>query len=168
MSEEALVAIILVPILAIVFWIIYRGHTRGKSVIKKFMEAGQARDVEAAHACWSAECATKGEIARLIESSHDLFTGYKHLTIRSMSGSRTISSSCYSMEGSIIYDGHKRLPFKARLVEEDGVFGITSMQIGSTRMMDVVKSPSISLGGPPGPVVKGPSISLGGPPGAGS
>jgi hypothetical protein len=83
---------------------------------------------------------TDEEIAEFIASNYELFAGHKRLTIISMSGFGGYSSSYYSREGPIIYTGHRGLPFRARLVEENGVFGITSMQIDSTetRMAKII------------------------------
>ena len=72
------------PLYAIyyVIKILKRSHSELKSVITGFMEAGTARNVEAAYACWSPQCATKEEITELIKSSYDdVFAGYKRLTI---------------------------------------------------------------------------------------
>jgi len=152
MPREGLVVIILIPaiaiIIAIVYWVIRRNLSKGQPVIKKFMEAGVEKDVETAYACWSPQCATREEIAQLIERTYELFGGYKRLAF---SSGRTCGSDHYSMGGSIIYSGRRRLSFEARLVKENGVFRITSVQIGSTGMMDIMKSPSVSLGGPLGP-----------------
>jgi hypothetical protein len=152
MPREGLVAIILIPtimtVIAIAYLVIRRNLSKGQPVIKKFMEAGVAKDVETAYACWSPQCATREEITQLIERTYELFGGYKRLAFSSMS---TCGSAHYCAGGSIVYSGRRRLSFEARLVEENSVFGITSMQVGSTGMIDIVKSPSVSLGGPPGP-----------------
>jgi hypothetical protein len=134
----------------VLFWI-FRQHSGLKSVIKKFMEAGAARNVEAAYACCSLQSAAKEEIAELIESSSDVFAGYERLTIRGSQSQSDGGSTKAYVSGAIIYIGGKRLPFKASLVKENGVWKITSMQIGSTEKVDIVKRLSISLGGPPGP-----------------
>jgi len=160
MPEEAIAAItviICVSTLAVTIWLVRWWHSRFKSVIAEFMKAGAARNVEAAYACWSPQSATKEEIAELIKSSYyDVFSGYERLTIRSSGGGGSVSingvhSTGFSVDGSIIYTDGKRLPLKAQMAKENGVWMITSMQIGSTRMMDMVKRISISLGGPPGP-----------------
>jgi len=125
--------------------------------------------VEAAYACWSSQCATKEEIAELIESSYDVFAGYERLSIKSL-GTRSVAGipdvadvtditdvtegtkvTEGDVGGAIIYTGGKRLPLKAQLAKENGVWKIISIQIGSTKMMDIVRRLSISLGGPPGP-----------------
>jgi len=139
----------LFPLYAI-YYAIKRQHSELKSVITKFMEAGVARNVEAAHACWFSPCATKEEIAQLIESSRDVFTGYERLSINSLEtrsvadipGVTDVIAGTNVTEGTkvtegaaggaIIYTGGKRLPFKARLVKEDDVWKITSIKIGST------------------------------------
>ena len=145
-----------VTILAVTIWLVRWWHSRFKSVITEFMKAGEARNVEAAHACWSSQCATKEEIAELIKSSYDVFAGYERLTISSSEGGGSVSingvhSTGTSVRGAIIYTSGKRLPLKAQMAKENGVWIITSMQIGSTKMMDIVRRLSISLGGPPGP-----------------
>ena len=155
-----------VAILAVTIWLVRWWHSRFKSVITEFMEAGAARNVEAAYACWSSQCATKEEIAELIESSYDdVFAGYERLNISGSEGGGSVSingvhSTGTSVRGAIIYaaasgpiihTGGKKLPFKAQLAKENGVWKIISIQIGSTKMVDIVRGPSISLGGPPGP-----------------
>jgi hypothetical protein len=160
MPEEVLVPlvilIVVVTSVGIILGFMFPKFLGLQSVIEKFMEAGAARNVEAAHACWFSQCATKEEIAELIESNYDLFAGYKRLTIYSTSGGGSVnidgvSSAGFSVEGAVIYTGGKRLPFKAQLAKENGVRKIISMQIGSTEKVDIVKRLSISLGGPPGP-----------------
>jgi hypothetical protein len=140
-----------------------------KSVITGFMKAGVARDVGAAYACWSPRSATEENAAELIESSYDVFAGYERLSIKSL-GTRSVASISDIADvtditdvtegteviegdvgGAVIYTGGKRLPLKAQLVKENDVWKITSMQIGSTKMMDIVRRLSISLGSPPGP-----------------
>jgi hypothetical protein len=136
----------LFPLYAI-YYSIKREWSEVKLVITEFMEAGEARNVEAAHACWFSPCATKEEIAELIESSRDVFTGYERLSINSL-GTRSVADipdvadvtdvtagtkvTEGDVGGAIIYTGGKRLPFKARLVKEDDVWKITSIKIGST------------------------------------
>jgi hypothetical protein len=140
------------PLYAI-YYAIKRQRYELKSVINKFMEAGVARNVEAAHACWYPQCATKEEIAELIESSRDVLTGYERLTINSLgtrsvagipdvtditdviAGTKVTEGTKFTegdVGGAVIYTGGKRLPFKARLVKEDDVWKITSIKIGST------------------------------------
>lgn len=149
------------PLYAI-YYAIRRQHYEFKSVINKFMEAGATRNVEAAHACWYPQRATKEEIAELIESSRDVFAGYERLSINSL-GTRSVESISDFTDvtegtkvtegdvgGAVIYTGGKRLPLKAQLVKENDVWKITSMQIASIKMMDIVRRLSISLGGPPG------------------
>jgi hypothetical protein len=152
----------LFPLYAI-YYSIKKGWFDVKSVITGFMKAGVARNVEAAYACWSPQCATKEEIAELIESSYDVFAGYERLSIKSLgqrshAGILDVADVTEGTEvtegdvgGAIIYTGGRRLPLKAQLAKEDDVWKITSMQIGSTKLMDTVRRLSISLGGPPGP-----------------
>ena len=140
----------------LVFFWIYRRHSGLKSVIKKFMEAGAARNVEAAYAYCSLQSVAKEEIAELIGGNYDVFAGYERLTIDSSEGESGVSitgvrSVGSRVRGAIIYTGGKKMPFKASLVKENDVWKIISMQIGSTEKVDIVKRLSISLGGPPGP-----------------
>ena len=118
-----------------------------KSVITEFMEAGAAKNVEAAYACCSPQSLTKERIAELIESSYDVFAGYERLSINSL-GTRSVSgisdvtditdvfegtkvTEC-DVGGAIIYTGGKKLPFTAQLVKENYIWKITGVQIGST------------------------------------
>jgi len=105
-----------------------------KAVIMEFMEAGAAKDVEAAYACWSPQWATEEEIAEFIESSYDdVFTGYERLTIHQRIGQSIAGiTTCY-VSGSIIYTGpgDPRLSFQASLVKDnDGCWKITDIYIG--------------------------------------
>ena len=150
----------LFPLYAI-YYAIKRQHSDFKSVISEFMKAGVERNVETAYACWSPQYATKEEVAELIESNRDAFMGYERLSINSL-GTRSVESISDVADftagtqvtegdvgGTISYTGGKRLSFKAKLLEENGIWKITSMQIGWTDMMDKVKRLSIRLGGPP-------------------
>jgi hypothetical protein len=147
-----------------------RQRTEVEWVITEFMEAGAARNLEAVYACWSPQSVTKEEIAGVIERSDKVFAGYERLSIDSL-GKRSVAGvpdvadvtnitdvtegtgvTEGDVGGAIVYTGGKKLPLKAQLVKENDVWKIISMQIGSTKMMDIVKRLSISLGGPLGPV----------------
>jgi len=169
MGVAIIVAVSVVVIGAAVYYALKalkRRHSEVKSVITEFMEAGAAKNVEAAYACCSPHSFTKERIAELIKSSYDVFAGYERLSIKSL-GTRSVSGISDVIDitdvfegtkvtegdvgGAIIYTGGKKLPFTAQLVRENYIWKITGIQIGSTEMMGIVRSLSISIGGPPGP-----------------
>ena len=132
------IAIILGVIVGIVFLFAWRmGQERSgfESVIKKFMEAGAARNMGAAYDCWSPHSATEENIAEFIESSYDVFAGYEGLTIsdqETRSGVGGINEG--DVSGAIIYIGDQRLPLKARPVKEKDGWKIIGIRIGSTAL----------------------------------
>jgi hypothetical protein len=132
------IAIILVVIVGVVFLFALRmGQERSgfESVIKKFMEAGAARNMGAAYDCWSPHSASEEKIAEFIESSYDVFAGYEGLTIsdqETRSGVGGINEG--DVSGAIIYIGDQRLPLKARLVKEKDGWKIIGIRIGSTAL----------------------------------
>jgi len=128
----AIILGVIVGIVVVVAWRMGRERSGFKSVITKFMEAGAARNMGAAYACWSPHSATEEDIAGFIESSYDVFTGYERLTISDQgtrSGVGGITES--DVSGAIIYTGDQRLPLKARLVKEKDVWKIIGIRIGS-------------------------------------
>jgi hypothetical protein len=147
MVVAVIVAIIIVVIGAAVYYALKRRHSEMKSVIREFMEAGAAKNVEAAYACCSPQSLTKERIAELIKSSYDVFAGYERLSINSL-GARSVSGISDVTDitdvfegtkvtegdvgGAIIYTGGKKLPFTAQLVKENYIWKITGIQIGST------------------------------------
>ena len=70
-----------IGIVVVVAWRMGRERSGFKSVITKFMEAGAARNMGAAYACWSPHSVTEEDIAKFIESSYNVFAGYERLTI---------------------------------------------------------------------------------------
>ena len=103
-------------------------------VIAEFMEAGAARDVEAAYPCWSPQWATEEDIAEFIESNYDdVFASYERLTINQRIGQSVAGiTTCY-VSGWIIYTGpgDPRLSFQASLEKDhDGCWKITDIYIG--------------------------------------
>jgi len=132
------IAIILGAIVVVVIifaWRMGRERSAFESVITKFIEAGAARNMGAAYACWSPHSANEENIAEFIESSYDVFAGYESLTIsdqETRSGAGGISEG--DVSGAIIYTDGKRLPLKARLVKEKDVWKITGIRIGSTAL----------------------------------
>jgi len=109
-----------------------------KAVITKFMEAGAARDVEAAYACWSPWSATeKEEIDEFIESNCDVFIGYKRLTIHQRIEQSIDGITLCSVSGDIIYTGagDPRLSFHASLHKDNyGCWKIANIRIGNIRL----------------------------------
>jgi hypothetical protein len=105
-----------------------------KPVVAEFMEAGAARDVEAAYACWSPQSATEEDIDEYIESNYDdVFAGYESLTINQRIGQSVAGITTCSVSGWIIYTGpgDPRLSFQASLVKDnDGCWKITDIYIG--------------------------------------
>jgi hypothetical protein len=103
-------------------------------VIAEFMEAGAARNVESACACWSPQSVTQEEIDDYIEGNYDVFTGYERVDFNSWSGhSGGGIVSCYA-KGAIIYTGGKKLSLEAQLVKANDVWKITGVRIGSTEV----------------------------------
>jgi len=102
-----------------------------KPVITEFMQAGEARNVEAAYACWSPQSVTEEEIAEDIESNYDgVFAGYERVTISSQSlKSSGGITTCY-VSGAVIYTGGQSLPLEAWLVKRNDVWKITGINIG--------------------------------------
>lgn len=114
-----------------------------KAVITKFMEAGAARDVEAAYACWSPWSATeKEEIDEFIESNCDVFIGYKRLTIHQRIEKSIDGFTVCSVRGDIIYTGagDPRLSFYAWLHKDNyGCWKIAKIRIGNIELGTIPK-----------------------------
>jgi len=104
------------------------------TVMAEFMEAGAARNVEAACACWSPQSATEEEIDEYIESNYDVFAGYERVDLNSQSGQSSGGISEAYVKGAIIYTGGQRLPLEASLVKDNDVWKITGVRIGSTEL----------------------------------
>jgi hypothetical protein len=143
----ALFVVIIVCIIAFFIWRTVRQRSQFKSVITEFMEAGAARNMGGAYACFSPQSATKEEIAELIESSYDVFANYERLTIKKTEVDSSGIPEAY-VTGAITYTGGKKLPFKASLVKENGVWKITGIHIGSTTR-GIVKIISVDDAGGP-------------------
>ena len=102
-----------------------------ETVIAEFMEAGAARNVEAAYDYWTPKLATEEEIVEYIESRYDdLFAGYESLDIDSWIGWSTGDTDNCNARGEIIYIGAKILQFEAWLVKENDVWRIIDILIG--------------------------------------
>jgi hypothetical protein len=126
---------IIVVIVVLFAWRMGRERSEFESVITKFMKAGAARNMEAAYRCWSPHSATEENTAEFIESSYDVFAGYRGLTIsdqETRSGVGGINEG--DVSGAIIYTGDQRLPLKARLVKEKDGWKIIGIRIGSTAL----------------------------------
>jgi len=104
-----------------------------KAIVNEFMEAGAARDAEAAHACWSPWLVTEEEIDEFIEGNRDVFVGYERLTIHQRIEQSIVGITTCSVSGDIIYTGvsDPRLSFQAWLEKNnDGCWKLTNIQIG--------------------------------------
>ena len=129
----ALGIIFAIAIAALSIWLVRRSSSKFKPVIAEFMEAGKAKNVDAAYACCSHYSPTKEEIAELIGSSYDLFSDYERLSIRtSQSQSGGGTTEAY-VSGAIIHTGGKKLGFKCSLMKENDVWKIAGIQIGSIK-----------------------------------
>lgn len=109
-----------------------RQRTEVESVVTEFMEAGAAKDVEAAFACWSPQSLTKEGITELIERSYKIFSGYERLAISSQNPKSSGGIDSYHVKGDIIYTGDQRWPFEVWLVKDNYVWKIAGIQTGST------------------------------------
>jgi hypothetical protein len=104
-----------------------------KRVISRFMEAGAARDIEAAYACCSHSSCTREAVAELIEGSCDAFQDYKRITISEhKSHWREGTERRAWLKGKIIYRGRKQA-FWCSLVKERDGWKIAGLPIGSTK-----------------------------------
>jgi len=131
----AIILGVIVGIVVVVAWRMGRERSGFESVITKFMEAGKARDMGAAYACWYSYSATKEDIVKFIESSYDIFSGYERLTISDQEAKPGVGGIAEgNVSGAIIYTGGQRLSLKARLVKEKNLWKITGIQIGSTAL----------------------------------
>jgi hypothetical protein len=131
----AIILGVIVVVVIIFAWRMGRERSAFESVITKFMEAGAARNIVAAYACWSSHSAGEENIAEFIESSYDVFAGYESLTINDQEtrpGAGGITEG--DVNGAIIYNSGQRLPLKARLVKDKDVWKITGIRIGSTAL----------------------------------
>ena len=132
----AIILGVLIGIVVVVAWRMTRERSGFKSVITKFMEAGAARNMGAAYACWSPHSVTEEDIAKFIESSYDVFAGYERLTISDQwtrSGVGGITEG--NVSGAIIHTDGKRLPLGARLVKENDVWKIIGIRISSSALL---------------------------------
>ena len=77
----AIILGVIVGVVVIFAWRMGRERSGFESVIRKFMEAGAARNMGAAYDCWSPHSATEENIVEFIESGYDVFAGYEGLTI---------------------------------------------------------------------------------------
>ena len=129
------VGIVAIVVIVVIITQFYPGlFSRVEPVITEFMEAGAARDAEAAHACWSTQSVSEEQIAEYIESNYDdVFAGYERLTIQQKIEQSVAGITTCSVNGDIIYTGagDPRSSFQAWLEkDDDGCWKITSIQIG--------------------------------------
>ena len=131
----AIILGVIIGILVVFALRMSRERSGFESVIRKFMEAGAARNIEAAYDFWSPHSATEENIAEFIESSYGVFAGYEGLTISDQwtrSGVGGITEG--NVSGAIIYTSDQKLPLGARLVKESDVWKIIGIRIGSTAL----------------------------------
>jgi hypothetical protein len=151
MSGAAILAIIAgIAIAAVSIWLVRRWSSRFKPIITEFIEAGVAKNVEAAYACCSHYSPTKEEIAELIGSNYDLFEGYECLAVRGAQSQSGGDITEAYVSGAIIYTGGKKLGFKCSLMKENNVWKIAGIQIGSTKKGIVRRISVTSVEGPMG------------------
>ena len=136
------IAVVCVVVAAFVIRSVVRQRSKLKAIIAEFMEAGAARNIEAAYACCSHYSPTKEDIVELIERSYDVFRDYERFTISEQqyrSGERITEAYVdgeiiyTGRDGAIICTGRKKQAFKCSLMKENGVWKIAGVQIGSTR-----------------------------------
>lgn len=107
-------------------------RSRIQSVIRGFVGAAAARNVEAACAYCSPHSPTKEEIAGVIESNYDVFSNCKLLTITGQSPRSSGGINTCRMNGAITYSDNQSWPLEAWLVKSGDVWKITGIRIGST------------------------------------
>jgi hypothetical protein len=126
-----------------------------KQVISEFMEAGEARNIEAAYACWSPESITRGEIVEFIGRRY-VFAGYESLTIDNMSWETRWGEirpevvapqgdgesdgdgggiKIYKVQGEITYTGKRARRFQAWMGPENDGWKIKDITIGGASVI---------------------------------
>ena len=99
-------------------------------VITEFMEAGVAKDMEAAYACFSPQAVTKKEITDFINNSYNVFESFERVATSSFEVSSSAGITEGYVSGAIVYTGDGRLPFEAWLVKENDIWKLTGIDIG--------------------------------------
>jgi hypothetical protein len=128
----AVVIVIAVGACVFVAYVVREGF-RLKRAISRFMEAGAARDMEAAYACCSHSSYTKEAMVELIEGSYGAFQDYKRITISEhKSHWREGTERRAWVKGKIIYRGRKQT-FWCSLVKERDGWRIAGLPISSTK-----------------------------------
>jgi len=124
-------AVVIVVIVIIVMTQLSGMFSGVEPVIAQFMEAAEARDVEAAYACFSPELVTEEDLAEFIENNYDdLFAGYESLTFGSFEGESSAGVTTCHVSGVVVYTGNQNLPFEASLVKKNDVWKITGFYRG--------------------------------------
>jgi hypothetical protein len=129
----ALLVIIAVGVVGFIIWRTVRQRSELKPVIGEFMEAGVARNPEAAYACCSHYSPTKEEIVDLIERSYDVFAGYERFTIKHQASESGGGTREAYVSGATIYADGKKLRLQCSLMKEDGIWKLAGIQIGSNK-----------------------------------
>ena len=129
----ALISIVFAVVIYFVIRHMRRVRSELKPVIAQFMEAGAARNVEAAYACCSHYSPTKEDVVELIERSYDAFRDYKRFTISVQQWHSDENITEAYVAGTVIYAGRRKQPFKFSLMKDNGGWRIAGVQIGSTK-----------------------------------
>jgi hypothetical protein len=126
----AVVAVICVVAALLVIRHTLRVRSELKSVIAQFMEAGAARNVEAAYVCCSHHYPTREDVVDLIERSCGVFRDYKRFTISVQQWHADKNTTEAYVAGAIIYTDSRKQPFKFSLMKENDSWKIAGVQIG--------------------------------------
>ncbi len=105
-------------------------RTEAEPVIKEFMEAGVAKEVDRAYACWSSQAITKEQIVDMVENQYSLFAGFEALTYSGWSVTTSTESTTGIIQGSITYTDRPEMHFEARVIKQEEVFKLTSFWTG--------------------------------------
>jgi len=101
-----------------------------QSVIWDFVGAAAVRNLEVARTYWLPHSPTKEEITKVIESSYDVFSSCKLLTITSQHPKSDGGiNTCY-VNGLVTYSDDQSWPLDAWLAKSGDVWKITGIRIG--------------------------------------
>ncbi|MDH4269491.1 MAG: hypothetical protein OEV52_04245, partial [Dehalococcoidia bacterium] len=135
-TNPIVVGVILAVVAVVIYFVIRhirRLRSQLKQIIVEFMEAGVARNIEAAYACCSHYSPTKEDVVELIERSYDAFRDYKRFTMSVQQWHSDENTTEAYVGGAIIYTGRRKQPFKFSLMKEHDGWRIAGVQIGSTQ-----------------------------------
>jgi len=135
-TNPIVVGVILAVVAVVIYFVIRhirRVRSQLKQIIAEFMEAGAARNIEAAYACCSHYSPTKEDVVELIERSYDAFRDYKRFTISVQQWHSDEDTTEAYVAGALIYTGRRKQPFKFSLMKDNDGWKIAGVQIGSTK-----------------------------------